>query len=220
MNDGGSGSALYAPFLEQLPVSGASITVVSGTGVQSTICSSDAIATRLEELQFEMGEGPTPAVLRTWRPVLVPDLAVDEAHQGWPAFAPAAVDVGARAMFVLPMLLGAEHVGVVSLYALTMRGSWSDEVLGFALTLVAAAAPPSVDLALRSALAEPSPGSRPTELRRGVHQAAGMVMVQLDSSIEEAMSRLRAHAFAEDLPIDVVARNVVSGVLTFEDDDD
>ncbi len=44
-----------------------------------------------------------------------------------------------------------------------------------------------------------------------VHQAAGMVMGQLDSSIEEAMVRLRATAFAEGLNINELAADVVNG---------
>jgi AmiR/NasT family two-component response regulator len=44
-----------------------------------------------------------------------------------------------------------------------------------------------------------------------VHQAAGMVMGQLDSSIEEAMMRLRATAFADGLTINELAADVVNG---------
>ena len=39
----------------------------------------------------------------------------------------------------------------------------------------------------------------PTIINMTVHQAAGMVMGQLDCSIEEAMVRLRGAAFAESL---------------------
>jgi hypothetical protein len=44
-----------------------------------------------------------------------------------------------------------------------------------------------------------------------VHQAAGMVMGQLDSSIEEAMVRLRAAAFAENRTVNELAADVVNG---------
>jgi hypothetical protein len=43
-----------------------------------------------------------------------------------------------------------------------------------------------------------------------VHQAAGMVMGQLGSSIEEAMVRLRAAAFAEDRTVNELALDVVN----------
>jgi AmiR/NasT family two-component response regulator len=47
--------------------------------------------------------------------------------------------------------------------------------------------------------------------RMVVHQAAGVAMVQLDTTIEEAMARLRATAYAEDVSINALAADVVSG---------
>jgi hypothetical protein len=44
-----------------------------------------------------------------------------------------------------------------------------------------------------------------------VHQATGMVSVQLGVSLDEAFVRLRAHAFAEELPLRTVAGEIVTG---------
>jgi AmiR/NasT family two-component response regulator len=44
-----------------------------------------------------------------------------------------------------------------------------------------------------------------------VHQAAGMVMVQSDSTIDEAMAQLRASAFAEGRSLITLSAEVVSG---------
>ena len=159
-------------------------------------------------------------MLRTRLPVIVPDLAAPRVQRGWPVFAPAAEGTGARAIFSLPMFVGMLTVGVVGLNALTSRPPWSDAVVRSALRLAAGAAAPAMDLATRSAIAEPRPGRPQPELRREVHQAAGMVMVQLDCTIDEAMSRLRASAFAEDLALDAVARSVVAGTLDLSGVDD
>jgi AmiR/NasT family two-component response regulator len=43
-----------------------------------------------------------------------------------------------------------------------------------------------------------------------VYQAQGMVMIQLQVGLTQAMSRLRAHAFAHDRPLGDVARDVVA----------
>ena len=51
--------------------------------------------------------------------------------------------------------------------------------------------------------------------RMVVHQAAGMVKVQLDTTIEIALARLRATAFSEDTPINDLAADVVSGRRRF-----
>ncbi|MBW4043109.1 MAG: ANTAR domain-containing protein [Acidobacteria bacterium] len=215
-----AGAALCEPFLAQLPVAGVSISMVSGSGAQSTVGTSDPIAARLDELQFQLGEGPTPDAVRTSRAVLVPDLAAERAGRRWPVFAPAAQEAGARALFSFPMSVGVTTVGVVSMYASTSRGPWPGVLLQTAAALVATTAQPAVELATHSAAAEQQPGPRQIELRREVHQAAGMVMMQLDSTIEEAMSRLRARAFSQGQPIDLVARAVVSGALHFADLDD
>ena len=46
-----------------------------------------------------------------------------------------------------------------------------------------------------------------------VHQASGMVAVQLGCGIEDALALLRARAFAEDVPVADVAQAVVHGRL-------
>lgn len=49
-----------------------------------------------------------------------------------------------------------------------------------------------------------------------VHQATGMVSVQLGISMDEAFVRLRAHAFAEHRPLRDVARAVVARELVLD----
>ena len=48
---------LCHPFLQNLPISGASVTVVNASRSQHSVCSSDSIASRIDEMQFEFGEG-------------------------------------------------------------------------------------------------------------------------------------------------------------------
>jgi AmiR/NasT family two-component response regulator len=52
--------------------------------------------------------------------------------------------------------------------------------------------------------------------RIAVHQATGMISAQLDCGIDEALVRLRAHAYAAELPIDEVAKAVISRHLRFD----
>jgi hypothetical protein len=51
-----------------------------------------------------------------------------------------------------------------------------------------------------------------------IHQAAAMVSVQLDCGVDEALVRLRAHAFAREVPLTRVARQVVERRLRFTPD--
>jgi hypothetical protein len=49
---------LCTPFVDELPVTGAAITVFDNTGRQITVRASNPLSSRLDELQFELGEGP------------------------------------------------------------------------------------------------------------------------------------------------------------------
>jgi hypothetical protein len=63
----------------------------------------------------------------------------------------------------------------------------------------------------------------PTGLNRPVvHQATGMISVQLGVSIQEALLRLRAHAYGSERPLGEIAEDVVARRLRFGDelDDD
>ena len=59
----------------------------------------------VQELQFELGEGPCVDAWASMEPVLEPDLARPQVAR-WPAFAPAAVAAGVLAVFAFPLRLG------------------------------------------------------------------------------------------------------------------
>lgn len=56
------------------------------------------------------------------------------------------------------------------------------------------------------------------ESRAELFQAQGMVMIQLEVSLAEALSRLRAHAFVHNRKLGDVARDVVARRLAFTPD--
>lgn len=56
------------------------------------------------------------------------------------------------------------------------------------------------------------------EHRAQVHQAAGMMSVQLGVGITDAMVRLRAHAYTHDRPLAAVATDIVARRLRFPPD--
>ena len=199
-----------------LGVDGASVTAVGGAVAREPLFATDELAARLEELLVTMGEGPGLEDFRFGSPMLVADLESVAAR--WPAFAPAAVAAGARALFALPLQAGTIRVGVLSLYRVLpgplTAGELAD-VLAFAdiaLTLVLDAA---------AGISE-SPEYRPLDglsgSRAEVYQATGMVSVQLGVSVEEALVRLRAHAFATGAALGDVAGDVISRLLRFDPD--
>ena len=198
----------------RLGVDGASVTVMSGLLVGEPLFASDELSAFLEELQFTAGEGPGADEFRLGAPVLIPDLGSAAAR--WPGFVPDAVAAGAQAMFALPLQAGAIRVGVLSLYR-ALPGPLPAGELADVLVFA--------DIALQllldaSAGISGSPGYLPldglSDRRAVVYQATGMISVQLGVSLEEALARLRAHAFAGSAALGDVAGDVVSRRLRFD----
>jgi hypothetical protein len=202
----------------RLGVDGVSVTAVSGLAVREPLSATDARSARLEELLFTIGEGPGAEDFMFGSPVLIPDL--EPVTERWPGFVPAAVAAGARALFAFPLQAGAIRVGVLSLYR-AAPGPLAPQQLADALVFA--------DIALQLLLDSASgisglDGYRPldglSDSRAEVYQAVGMISVQLGVTLEEALVRLRAHAFAASTPLDDVAGEVVGRLLRFDPDPD
>jgi hypothetical protein len=181
----------------------------------------DAVSEHLAELQLTLGEGPSLDASAFGGPVLASDLDATEAAHRWPAFAPAARQAGAAAVFAFPLRIGAIRAGVMGLYR-NRPGSLSDFQLGDALVLADTAALLLLDASGPAAggpEAGTGPAGQPADLalhRAEIDQATGMLTEQLGIGIAEAFVRLRAYAYARDLRLaelasDIVARRVRLG---------
>jgi hypothetical protein len=180
---------------------------------QRLICATDQVASRLEELQFTVGEGPGRTAAATGGPVLVPDLSA--ATTRWPAFVPAAHAAGAAAVFAFPLQLGTIGLGSLDCYRGT-PGPLSLEQISAGLVLA--------ELAFEAVLAavaghEPDDLGWISDIHVEVHQASGIVMHQLGISMQAALLRIRAYAYANDVPLSVVADHIVDRRLTLDADE-
>jgi hypothetical protein len=201
-------------FVDALMVTGASISVFGRDGQQSTVCASDTVSARGDTIQLELGEGPHWDALTVGLAVLAPDLG-DPRELRWPVFSEAARDLGMVAVFAFPMTMGAVRVGAVDLYCDKPRRLDVHQV-SLAVSMAGRAAGPAVRQAVRSAEDPRSlEDERSPALRREVHQATGMIQVQLDIDATDAFMRLRAHSFADGRPVAEVAHDVVTGRLDF-----
>ena len=207
-------AAVCAAAVGNLGVDGASVTVMSGLLVGEPLYASDELSALLEELQFTTGEGPGTDEFRLGTPVLIADLVSAAAR--WPGFAPEAVAAGARAMFALPLQAGAIRVGVLSLYR-ALPGPLSAGELADVLVFADVALQLLLDAAAGiSGLPGYLPLDGLSDRRAVVYQASGMISVQLGVSLEDALIRLRAHAFAGSAAIGDIAGDVVSRRLRFD----
>lgn len=158
------------------------------------------------------------------------------AHR-WPGLVETAQQFEIGAIFAFPLQIGVSMMGVLELYR-TEPGDLTDQQLARALRLSDAVgyallshaalgrAFNGEDLADRAgSLPEQEPARVPREaaattatelLRAAVHQATGMLTVQLDVTLDEALVRLRAFAFAQNRSIMDVSRDIVHRALRIE----
>ncbi len=196
-------------------MTGAGIMLMTGDTQQGSVCSSNDVSALIEELQFTLGEGPCVDVHMEDRPVLEADLA-DPAVPRWLAFAPPAVAAGARAVFGFPLRVGGARLGALNLYR-DRPGPMSDEQYADSLVLAGVAA-----RAVLAMQAHAPPAALSTELEEGanfrfvVHQASGMVAAQLGVSVSEALARLRAYAFGNNVLLTEVAQAIVARTLRLD----
>jgi hypothetical protein len=206
-----------------IPVSGAGVSITLPGGYRETVFATDDVVAAIEELHFTLGEGPGVEALRERDPVLVGDLS-DGSAERWPLFAAAALRVGACAVFAYPLQVGAGQLGILLMY-LDRPGPLTPVQRAHAVRLAGAASFAVLDV--MSGLAESAQAADADgwvvdrEFHRSrVYQASGMVMAQLGVSIEEALVRLRAHAFAHGRPLGEVAEQIVARRLRLERDND
>lgn len=193
--DGGRGAAVVRASRRELE------TVVHGT---------DELAYRLIDLHQLLGEGPALTAMAARQPVIITDLAVTEDR--WVGFSSEAVRAGARAYWAIPLQIGVVDLGVLTVHANAPFRLGAPDLASLLTTA------DQVALALLVPAWPAGDGSPPPILsatRAVVHQACGMVMVQIGGSMLDALVDLRAHAYGSGRTLDAVAEDVVRRRLRF-----
>jgi len=186
---------------------------MGGRNRQAATAMSDGAAA-VEEVQFTLGEGPGVDAYSQGRPIFVEDLC--EMVDRWTQFVPAAQALGIGAVFALPLQVGPRPTGVLSLYTDRVHRLASGE--GAALSVLAELVIAEV-LAMQAASGTDELAQTLSDAaghRAIVHQATGMVAMQLECSVQDALSRLRGRAFLDDTGIEQVAQQVVDRAMRFE----
>lgn len=192
-----------------LDIDGAGISLVTSIGNRGVVCASDEVAGQIEQLQFTLGEGPCVDAVSFGAPVLIPDLSDDAAlvTTRWPSFLTAAGAAGVRAIFAFPLNVGGISLGAMDMYR-QAPGELPGAHLSAALLAADAAALSLLHLSAGSTdFLGSTQGGAAYQL--SVHQATGMVQVQLGVSTQEALVRLRARAYASGRPLPELAQDVI-----------
>jgi hypothetical protein len=193
-----------------LGLAGASVQLLNRPDGGGVVASSDDVAHAVGEAAFTVGEGPSLDAYSQARPVFAPYL-LDQGQHIWPGYVSAIRESGVRACFSRPLHVGAVRLGVLDLYAAD-PGPLDPDQVSLALTFA--------DLAVERLL-DPDPGTSSgdvnarlvdaLERRAEIHQAQGMVMVDLEVDLAGALSLMRAHAFSRDVSLIEVAREILAG---------
>jgi GAF domain/ANTAR domain len=218
---------------DDLAVEHVTVAVATGPRTWSPAFSTSPLAERLDQHAYTVGEGPTFDVLRDHEPVLVADVSSGWVGARWPAWSNLAHDEGIRSVAALPVHAGAITAGALTVY-LESPGGLDQRRYELALRLTDLAFMGLLDLmaGLGSGngtdefdIGEFGSGAANGErrdvaelLRADVHRAAGMIMVQADVPIDEALARLRASAFSSGRSLSEVAADVVARRVRFESD--
>ncbi|VXB78710.1 GAF and ANTAR domain-containing protein [Curtobacterium sp. 8I-2] len=206
---------LSRPFALALPMGGVSISTFGELCPSETVSATDEVATRIDEIQLDLSDGPCWAALSTDAPVLETDL-VERPNAAWPAFNEAVRSEPVGAVFAFPVAFGPFPLGAIDVYV-PQPAKIEEDTVRQAMTLASAVSRRVLRRALRSiadqddALLDRSPSSR-----RVVHQATGVVLAQLDISPEDAYLLLQGHAFARRTTMRRVAEEILDGTVRFE----
>jgi hypothetical protein len=185
---------------------------MSKGGLQAVAAASDERARAVAALEFDLGEGPSHEAFAQGRPVLASDLSGGIAVS-WPGFSTAAGEMGVGAAYALPLQVGASRLGALSMYAghpRALDGVERNRATTFAAIttdLLLADVVPTSDGVVSEELASI------LDQRTEVFQAQGMVMVALGIDLTEALTLMRAHAFATSRDLDGMAVDIVEGRL-------
>jgi GAF domain-containing protein len=202
---------------EAVEVDGAGLALIWGAE-HASLAATDEISAAMEQLQIRFGEGPCIDAVRDGRPVLEPDLDSAGARRRWPLFSSSALAAGARAVFGFPVRIQRRPLGALDLYS-TTPGTLTTDDVDNAMMLADLAALAITNVRQRGELSDvgleldaDQPWARPLV----VHHATGILVVQLGIDVNDALLRLRAHAFAAERSVVDVAGDVVAHRLRLD----
>jgi hypothetical protein len=209
----GRESDLWRPVLHAIPVEGAAISTLTEFLGNETVSASGPLAAKLDELQFDLGEGPCWDAMRMGQPVLEPDVR-SRVNGNWPAFSEAIAEHRVGAIYAFPLAFGPLKLGAMDLYSEAPRelSSREERQSGILAGLISRIV---LDRAIRRADEPDRLGAEDKFSRRLIHQATGMVLAQLDISPEDARLLIQGHACARNSSMREIAEEILERRLDF-----
>lgn len=187
------------------PVSSCAIMLRRG-GEPITVTASDALARRLDEMQYGRGVGPCLQALHTGEIVTVTDLADEQRWGDYPAHA---LSYGVAASLSLPLTVGGSTIGAMNLYSahaheftaaeVAQSGAFAAQASGALALMQRHETQLRVNAQLENALAS----------RAVIDQAMGVLMGTRRISATQAFDSLRAQSQHRNVKLHAVAVEIV-----------
>jgi hypothetical protein len=195
-----------------LGAGGVSITLASTTPERTTLCVTDDVAARLEDLQEVLAQGPSHTAYTTGQPVHA--VVAGDRESPWPELAAALHEAfGILEVHAFPIGPYDEVLGVLTCHhsvGVTLRlDDTRAQFLADAVGVALLRDPESV-------LDETGPWAS----RSTIHQATGMVMAQLHVPADDALALLKARAFAGGESLAATSAAVVRRDVDFRSPDE
>ena len=184
----------------------AALSLADGDQIQVAVAASDERSRAAQDLEYVLGFGPTRDAMRDGRPVLASGA---ELELRWPGYGSELAALGVAEVAAVPLAVSGNCFGGLAVFDPapgSIGASAFTEVAGALISGVLLG--PDGDPELYGGL----------EHRDALHLAAGMVSVQADCGVTDALALIRARAFAVGEPLTAVANRIVSGELRLDGD--
>ncbi|MEU5434655.1 GAF domain-containing protein [Streptomyces sp. NPDC020719] len=199
----GSGARhqFMAAVAETCGTSSAALTLVGADMAQLALAASDQLARNAQDLEFVLNMGPARDAAGSRRTVCASGLAMEER---WPGYGAGLAELGLASVIALPLKSQDGCVGALTVFD-PRPGLAECGVFGKVADALA-------ESMLLGPDADPDLYGE-TDHRAVVHQAAGMLSAQINCSLDNALSLIKARAFSWGESPESVARKIVSGDL-------
>lgn len=187
-----------AEVAELFGTSSAALTLIGTDHSQLSFAASDPRARAAQDLEYVLGDGPVKAITSSSSSTM--SAAGAELELRWPGYGAGLAALGVSEVVVVPLRSAGHCLGALSVYDPLAPSARYDEVAA-ALTFLLLG--PDADPELYGGV----------DHQEVVHQAAGMVSVQQGCTVDDALSIIKARAFADGESVRLVAERVVHDKL-------
>jgi GAF domain-containing protein len=186
----------------------------SGGALRHAACSSEQM--RLAELfELQIEQGPCFDAYRDHAPVVC--ASFDEANRRWPQFAPNAAEHGFVTVSAVPMRLRTQSIGALNMFS-NGRYPLGENDLRVAQGMADVA---TIGILQQRAVQHATELSGHLEYalesRVVIEQAKGILAQHDHISVDDAFTRIRTFARANQLLLSATARRIVDGTLPLDD---